>query len=436
LADADEIEQRPPDAIARSTLYVVAALMLVMIIWASVSDVDKIVVARGKLVTPLPNIVIQPLETSVLQSLDVRVGQVVKKGERLAVLDPTFASADLEQARARHGSLSAEVARLESELTLNSGSAAPRANSEDQRLHANLLSERRANFQAHLRQLDESLSRLKASLVTNQKDQEILEARAKSLLEIEGMQQKLVDAQYGAKLKVLESREHRQEIERDLVQTRNRALEIRKEVASTEAQREAFVKEWRQKAFEELVTAKRERDGIAEQLNKAERRQSLVYLVAPADAVVLEIAKRSVGSVLREAEPLFTLVPLNAPLEAEVQINSEDVGLVKVGDPSRIKIDAFPYQRHGIVDGAVRHISEDAFSRDNPAQIAAAARQSEAYYLSRIDLGPIKLEKVPKNTRLLPGMTLTAEVVIGQRKVISYFLYPILRTLDESIREP
>ncbi len=432
LPDADEIERQPLHRGIPVTLYLLTALLTVMLLWATFSDVDEVVVTRGRLVTPLPNIVLQTMETSLIEKLHVRVGQVVKKGETLATLDPTFASADLAQVRDRLASMDTQSRRLEAELAGKRYQAVRPVG--DEALQAGLASEKHANYDAKLARFDETVARLKASLETNARERTALDDRVRSLAEIEGMQEKLSAQQFQSRMKLLESRERRQEVERDQVVARHKEAELRRELAGAVADRTAFVKEWRQKSMEELVTARRERDSLSDQVQKADRRSRLVTLVAPVDAVVLDIAKRSAGSVVREAEPLITLVPLDAPLEAEVQVESDDVGWLKLGDRARIKIDSFPFQKHGVLLGSVRTVSEDAFAREG--MMRQPNQRTDAYYLSRIELGEDRLKKVPRKTRLLPGMTLTAEIVVGKRSVISYFLYPIIRSLDEAIREP
>jgi HlyD family secretion protein len=211
---------------------------------------------------------------------------------------------------------------------------------------------------------------------------------------------------------------------------RNKDVELSRELASAEAELAAFDKSWRQKAMEDLLNASRERDSLAEQLAKADMRHRLVQLTAPADGVVLEVPKLSTGSVVREAEQMFVLVPLGAQLEAEVQIESQDVGTLKVGAPVHVKLDAFPFQKHGMLEGKVRNISEDAFRREQ-----VAPGQGDAYYVGRIALGDTKLRNMAQ-ARLLPGMTLSAEIVTGQRSVMSYLLWPLTKALDESLREP
>jgi HlyD family secretion protein len=210
-----------------------------------------------------------------------------------------------------------------------------------------------------------------------------------------------------------------------------REQEIERELGAFEAEKTVFEKGWRQKTMEELLAITREHDSVNEQLQKADKRHKLVTLVAPVDAVVLEIAKLSPGSIVKEAETFFTLVPLNVRLEAEVNIDSVDVGYIKLGHPVHLKLDAYPFQKHGTLDAKVRTISEDAFRRDQPAKSGG-----DAYYLTRLDLDKTNLKNMLASSRLLPGMTLSAEIVVGQRSVLSYLAWPLTKGLGEAVREP
>jgi HlyD family secretion protein len=432
LPDADAIERGPLPRFVRLTLHVLIGAFVFFILWACFSPVEKIVVAHGRLVNPLPNIVVQPLDTSIIQTIEVRVGQVVKKGQVLATLDPTFTAADEQQLRVRLESLDTQTAGLRAELAGQPGAVTSGKSSADALLQAQLSSERKANFEAQKTKMDQNIARLKAGLETNKHDQQILAQRVKSLREVEAMQEQLMAEQFGAKMHLLEARDRRLEVERDMDLQRNKAIEMASELASAQAERAAFDKSWRQKTMEDLLSASRDRDGINEQLAKADKRHKMVQMVAPADGVVLEIGKLSVGSIVREAEPLFTLVPVGAELEAEVQIDSLDIGYIKPGALVHLKVDAFSFQQHGMLDGKVRTISQDAFKREQTDKNGGGL---DAYYLSRIPYTG-KLKKMTPGAQLLPGMTLTAEIVVGHRTVMSYLLYPLTRALDESIREP
>jgi len=434
LPDADAIERGPLPRFVRLTLHVLALALFAFIVWASLSRVEKVVTARGRLVNPQQNIVVQPLETSIIQRIDVQAGQIVKKGQVLATLDPTFAQADEAQLRTRLRSLDTQTEGLRAELA---GKRAPGATAggkgdADDVLQSQLSGERQANFESQKTKLDQNIASLRASIETNKRDQQVLAQRVKSLREMESMQEQLMAEQFGAKLHLLEARDRRLEVERDLVVQQNKAQELASSLAGAQAERAAFGNGWRQKMMEDLLAATRDRDGVNEQLAKADKRHQLVQLVAPADAVVLDTGKLSVGSVIREAETMFTLVPLGAEMEAEVQIDSLDIGYIKPGALAHLKVDAFSFQQHGTLDGKVVTISQDAFRRE----AGSPAQGLDAYYLSRITFSGSHLKKMGAGAHLLPGMTLNAEIVVGKRSVMSYLLWPLTKAVDESIREP
>lgn len=434
LPHAQAIEWREPPRSSHLILYMLLAMLITAIIWASFSQMDKLVVGHGRLVTPLSNLIVQPLEPGILKSINVRVGQVVAKGAVLATLDPTFASADTGQLQSRSDTLSLQVERLESELdgkaTLDKQQYAAQATGAQTELQAKLMAERKATFDARIRQFDETIQRLQASRETNRHDQSVLEKRMKSLQEVESMLSRLEMQQFVTRTRLLEAEEKRLGVERDYRLAVNREKEIQREIAAMEAERATFAKNWRQEAMEKLSATQQQRDEVNEQLSKARLRSSLVTLTAPQDAIVLEIGKKSVGSVLKDAEPLFTLVPLDAPLELEIEVMPADIGEIRVGDATRIKIDAYPFQKHGVVVGKVSNISADAFARQLPMG------GQGFYYLIRVSLVSTNLRQLPPGPiHLLPGMTAAGEIVTGKRTVISYFLYPVIRLLDESFRE-
>ncbi len=430
-SDALEIEYRPLPRSARLTLYLLLALIVSAIGWAAVSYVDRIVVAHGKLVTTAPTIVVQPMETSLIRAINVRAGDIVRQGDILATLDPTFTEADVGQLEYKLASLAAQIGRLEAELDerpylLPEGTA-----TADERLQVITYTKRRQQFVARLVAFDQQLAQAEAGIATKNADWQRLSARLAVAKEVESMRAELYQQKTGSKLNLLESRSARLQVERDMQLALSQIKESDEEIGRVHAERQAFIEEWRQKVAEEIASLRREQNDVAKPLDKARKRNALIALTAPTDAVVLETAERSVGSVLREAESFFTLVPLNAPLEAEVSIDAKDIGFVNADALARIKLDAYPFQKHGTLEGTVRTISEDAFTEKDKEK-----PQPPPFYRSRIVLAPPELRAVPATFRLIPGMTVSAEIKAGERTVLSYFLYPLLRGLDESIREP
>ncbi len=430
-SDALEIEQRRPPVLARLTLYGVALAIGCGIYWASVSNIDEIVVAPGKLITTQPMLVVQPLEVSVVRSIAVKPGDVVRKGQLLASLDPTFTAADTDQLEASVTAFNAQIARIEAELDGKPYVAGPGA-SQAEVIQARLAAQRAAWYAARLRDFDAQIAHAQATLSAAANEANVLSERLLGLQEMSDMQSALLKTGTGSRLTFLQASDLSFDTKLALARSEGVRAETLEQLAQTRAERQNFIEEYRRQALESLVELKDKLTSASEELKKANLRRSMSILVAPADAAVLEVAERSIGSVVQPAEPLVTLVPLGVPLEAEVSVAGSDIGHLATHDPARIKFDAFPFQKHGTMEGTVTSISQDAFA----PQSAAGAAVKPAYYRVRLSLGDITLRDLPEGFTMLPGMTIAAEINAGERSVISYFLYPLIRGLDEGMREP
>lgn len=431
-SDAAEIEQRMPPRVGRITLYCVVALIAAAIAFACVSRVDMIVTAQGKLITTRPNLVVQPLETSVIRDIRVKAGDSVNRGDVLAILDPTFSQADLDQLSSRLASFDASIDRLRAELDGTEYIVEGSANA-DQALQRKVFLQRKMAYDLQLQNYDAQIASAQANVKTAQDEELVLTQRRDTMQSIEAMRNTLMAKEVGSRLNFLLSRDARLEVESNLARVRGSIVDNMHRLDKARADQKVFAAEFRRTAYQELVETLPKRNGAAEELKKAELRRQLIVLHAPADAVVLEIAHRTTGSVVREAETLFVLVPRDEALRAEVNVEGRDIGQVAVGQTVRIKFEAFPFQKYGTATGEVRVISQDSFSPDTKAE--GAHRASAPYYRVLIDLRDMHLRLPPERVQLIPGMAVTAEMKVGKRTVISYFLYPLLRGLDESIRE-
>lgn len=427
-ADTEAIQRAPDPRLARLTLHLLAALAVGVIVWSSVVTMDRIVSAAGKLVSSVPSQVAQPLETSIIRAIKVKPGDVVKPGQVLAELDPTFVDADIGQMRGKLDSALAQIDRLEAEIADRPYRAGPDSNAYEQ-LQQALWQERQSQYLAQLRNYDERLRRAASTLEKFEGDERTLTFRLTVVGDIEKMRTSLADKQVGSRLNELVAKDARLEIERNIALARNQQAEAGHEIRSIQAERDVYRQQWRARLHEDLVAARREEETARAQVSKANRIQDLVELRATREAVVLDIADVSVGSVVKAAEPLITLVPLDVPLEVEASIDARDLGFVRTGDRVYVKLEAFNYMEHGTLEGVVETISEDAFTDPKDPRKAP-------YYRARIRLGEMTLRKVPPTFRLVPGMPLSADINVGERTVISYFLRPILRGMGESFRDP
>jgi hemolysin D len=430
--DALAIEEQPLPRPARSIIYVVVGLVVTALTWAALSQIDRVVVARGKLITLDPLIVAQPLETGVIRTINVGVGDFVSAGAVLVTLDPTFSESAEIANRERLDGMAIEVQRLEAEIYRRgfppSADEAPPAD-KHHRLQTEIYVRRQSEYHAAVAGHDADARRVEAALVTNRQAQAGLQARLALLSELETMRGELLAREAGSKMNFLQSRLDRLALGDQLAERVNQERELQQQLAAARQQKERYVNNWIREAGEKLTSVREQLAAMTQQLAVAERRRSLVVLRAPSDGIVLELAQRSIGSVAKEAEPLVTLVPRSAVLEAEVEVDGIDISRLRTGDPVRLKLDALPFQRHGTIDGRLRVVTENSF-------VPEKGEARGAFFRARITLGPASFRDVPDNFRLIPGMATTAEILVGRRSVISYVLDPVLRIFHESLREP
>jgi len=433
-SETDAIREAPEPRWARITVFVLAGMLVMLLVIAFVTRVDRVITSQAGKIVPTQQVnVFQALDTSIIRSIDVREGQQVKKGQQLATLDPTFAAADVQQLRQQVASLQAQIARDRAELD-QQPLVLPDSSDPEARKYSTLqktfYDQRMAQYKAQLNSFDAKIQQVKTTIDKLKNDEERYQQREDIAQRIETMRTTLAEHGSGSQLNMLISQDTRLEVLRTLENNHNSLIEAEHQQASLKADREAFVQQWFSALSQDLVTARNGLDAATAQLEKATKHQDLVRLAATEDSVVLTVAKLSAGSVLREGDPLFTLMPTDTPLEAEVRIASRDVGFVRRGDRCILKIDAFSFIEHGAAEGKVSWISEGAFTADDNGQAV------EAYYKARCTIDSLNFRNVPPGFRLIPGMTLTADMNVGTRSVAVYLLGGFMRGIGEAMREP
>ncbi len=421
--DLDALVAEPAPMILRLWPALGAALVALLVGVAAFARVDVVVTATGRLATEAPPVVLQPMDRAVLRELPVRAGDKVRAGQVVAVLDSTFTTADRDTLAAQLRSLVAQRDRLEAELA---GTALPSPADQDAVLQGQVLLQRGAVHAARLAAQDAELAALMAARDGERRSSSGLTAQLAVAAEVEAMRSRLMEAQVGSRIALLGARSGRLEAEQALQRHAARLEELELRIAARGAERDAYLRDWQRQIVEELARLRPELARVDEQLGKAARMDSLTLLRAPRDAVVLETARRAPGSVIREGEAVVVLVPIDAPLVAEVGLRSADIGRLAEGDPARLKVDAFPWRRHGALDGTLRSVSRESYP-DNAGG---------ALHRGHVAVSTGAFARMPDGAALLPGMTLSAEIKVGTRSVLDFFLEPLLRGLDESLREP
>jgi HlyD family type I secretion membrane fusion protein len=423
-------------AAERGTLYLLALMIFVLAVFVSFVKLDRVVTAKGRLVPVGGAVTVQPLETQIISRVLVGVGDVVRKGQILAVCDPTFSQADRARLQDSVASLEAQTRRMAAEeqgQSFVSDSSKPY-----DALQAQIYVQRQGEYRSGVSDFDQRIHGAEAQIAGLRKDIGVYESRMKIANEMEGMNNKLAKDGYVSRLQLLTVQDQRAELSRQLSDAENSLTSTGHQLDSLREQRRVFVEKWRDDNLTSLVAAQNALDAAQQDLAKAKKVSELVNLVAPADGIVTRIPGLTTGGIATGAQPLFSLVPVDSPLDAQVQIDSQDIGFIKVGDPVNVKFDAFRFLEHGVGKGVVKTISQDSFTEVSTQNALgqSSTQVRSAYYDARIRIDELQLHDLPTQTRLLAGMTLSADIVVGRRTILWYLLGGALRSGAEALHEP
>jgi hemolysin D len=426
--EAIALQERPPALMARMVSIAICAIAACTLVYACVASMDVVITAQGRVIPSGKSKVVQPLEAGVVRAIHVKDGQQVKAGEVLVELDTTTTAADRDRLQRELWEAEADVARVAATLsgrpTLALGGQVPREIAANQQsMLASRIAEhgsRTASLQADIarRQAERetvaaTISQLRLSLPLVKKKFEMREdlARTGHITEAGLIESRLELINQEKELSVQESR---------LKEAEAGLNAARQQLAQAEA-------EFRSRTNGELMEVTKRREGANQELIKASQRRELQILRSPIDGVVQQLAVATIGGVVTQAQPLMTIVPENAPLEVEAQVMNRDIGHVKVGQRVINKVETFDFTRYGYIEGTVLWAGTDAVNDPRLGPV----------YPVRIKLNASETPSTVNGRKgtVTAGMNVTSDVRTDERRLISYFLAPLLRYRQEALRE-
>jgi hemolysin D len=211
----------------------------------------------------------------------------------------------------------------------------------------------------------------------------------------------------------------------ELAGQRKKLMQDQSALAEAEKNYRVLVSEFQQSKQVELSTTETKVASLVQDVTKAGQRTDLQRLTTPIDGVVQQVAVHTVGGVVTPAQELLIVVPQEHPVEVEAQVENKDVGFVKNGQIVEIKVETFPFTLYGTIPGKVVSVSDDA----------APIEKVGLVYPTRVSIDRSTMQVEGKQVNLSPGMAVTVEIKTGQRRVIEYLLSPLLKSINESLRE-
>ncbi|MBN8779578.1 MULTISPECIES: HlyD family type I secretion periplasmic adaptor subunit [unclassified Thiobacillus] len=431
LPAALALRDTPVHPAPRIALWLIMGFALIALLWAVFGRIDVVATAIGKIIPNDRTKVIQPMETAVVKAIHVRDGQEVEAGQVLIDLDATTAAADTERLSNEARDSRLEALRAQALLAALANGTPPRlkplagADAEHLLAEQSQATGQYQEYQARQLQLQAELNRRRAELETTQDQVVKLEQTAPIARQRAMDYQKLVKENFVSQHGYLEREQARIEQEQDLAASRSKVAETRAALMEAQRQQATLAAETRRQLLDQLNLASQKAASLEQELIKAEQRSRLMRLAAPVAGTVQQLAVTTIGGVVTPAQPLMVVVPKDNVLEVEAMLPNKDIGFVNPGQDAEVKVETFPFTKYGTLHGTVTQVSSDAIQDEKLGLI----------YSTRVKLARDTLQVENKTVRLTPGMAVTVEVKTGTRRVIEYFLSPLLQTTSESLRE-
>ena len=429
LPDAEGVIERRHSPVAGLLIVVVALIFAGILAWSALTEIEQVVRAEGQ-VEPVGRVkVINHPDGGRIAEIAVVEGQQVARGDPLVSFDPEELYARLAELTGRWQLKTLEAARLEAEASGGDlvvdpelAKARPDLVAEQQALLTSRLDTHQSRSDALARTIEQREQELQSVAAEIERLRASHGLLAQQLNAVRG----LADKGLYPRLRVVAIERQASDLAGDIDKARARHGAAEAALAEAQSRHLALERERRSSVLAELAAARAERD----QLSEAHRRQATtlrnLVVRAPVDGIVQDIAIASAGQSVGSNQPLMKLVPTGGGLVVEAKVQNQDIGYVRIGQPVKVKVHAFDFLRYGTLAGEIEQIDADAVvdPKSGALSYGIIVRTSSA-----------ELAEGLSRVKVVPGMAVDVDLMVGERTVLSYLTDRIFRLRDAAFRE-
>lgn len=397
-----EIEEEPLNPLGRTMFWTLIALVFFTALWLFFGKADVVVSARGKIIPDGEIKVIQPLETGVIKKILVKEGDFVHKGQTLMEIDPSATQPQLASLKANLEYINIERARLRGNPTQNTTD--PASSQTQRELYQSSLADLNNQLMAkrnEIRSVDEEIANYKNQLSINlakeRRMNDVADIIAKNDLE----KVKAENIEYRSKIQELKHRKSGLNKEADYIRSN-----------------------FKTQNFNQLADRDKTANELAANIKEIEFRKQQQNIISPVDGYVNTLLVHTTGGVVTPAQKLISVVPVGAPLVVKATVMNKDIGFIKEGMPVLIKVDTFDFQKYGMIKGIVKKVSKDSVEDQRLGPIYDV-------YVTPLNK---TLMVEGRETPISTGMSLTAEIKVNKRRIIEFFIYPMIKYWNQAIQ--
>jgi hemolysin D len=425
LPAALELQATPPSPLGRKLLWSLLLLLATVLGWSVWARIDIVVTAPGQVIPSGRVKLVQPFEPGVVAAIHVRDGDRVEQGQLLVELDPTEPGALLRQVEDELAATREQLTRLAQlrrfiEHSSHDLQDSPGLGNAQAALLAHERDEHRARlarFAGERRQREAELETVAARLDGQRNVLTLVTQRSTA-------HEQLAAVGHVATEAWLKVEQERRGMAAELAALEGNQRSLTTALVTLDRTRDAYLAERLREVTDAQVTATRQLAALEQERARAAARLARHRLAAPVSGRVQQLAVHTLGGVVTPAQELLRIVPDDGQLEIEARVLNRDSAEVRAGMPAVVKIDAYPFTRHGTLAAEIVALSADAL----------ADQALGLVYLARVRLAAVAGQGQP-NLHLEPGMAVTVEIRTGERRVIELLLNPLVRAMKEAGRE-
>ncbi|WP_035276882.1 HlyD family type I secretion periplasmic adaptor subunit [Desulforegula conservatrix] len=417
-----EIENSPLNPMGRSVFYILVAIIIFSCLWLFFGKIDIVVTARGKVVPDGEIKIVQPLDTGVISVINFKTGDFVKKGDPLVEIDPSTTEPVVESVKKNLSLFKIEVERIEALLSSKPFNPDVEAYGADLvKVQTDYFNASRASHnkqvEALKQEIEKIMQRSQSMAAEHDKAVSLYAISSKRLADIESVKDIVASSTLeDARKEAVSSEKNLESIKHQMSELDHEKEKQLKEIGHI---KESF----RDVLLKELSEKKRQVADLEAEIGRVSFMNKKKVIVSPVNGHVNELFVNTVGGVVTPAQKLLSIVPAETPLVIEALVQNRDIGFIESGMDVLIKIDTFDFQKYGMLKGKVKKISHDSINDEKLGPVY------------KIQVEPLEktLMVEGKETAMSSGMTVSAEIKVGKRRIIEFFVYPLIKYLHEGM---
>ena len=428
LSQSALIEESVAPYMIRTILFMSSVVILMLIFWSGITKVDEIAITNGEVIPNKYVQAIQHLEGGIISEININEGDLVEAGQILLTLDGNEVKQDLSALEAKNLAYKYQLLRLKAFIYGTDPDFSSLADNE----HKEIADSQLRAFQSMIAAketersiLNQQISQKEDALAMLEKKQGTLQDNFKLVAEERNLKKQLLDKGHISRFKFLEVEKEYNEIEGELDETVSGINQAKTSIQEYRDRLSSLEAKYKDDAYRELTQLESDMAQLQENIEKLQAEVSRLEIRSSSYGYVKSLKVKTIGAVIQSGQILVEIVPLEGNLIVETQINPKDVGHIQIGQKVTVKFSSYDFSRYGTVEGKLEYISATTFVNTDNSR----------YYLGRVSLSKNYVGNDPKYNIILPGMTVQADIITGNKSILAYLLKPIHTSVSTAFSE-